>query len=134
MLAVSYSSDVKKYRYHRILSPFFNDLKILEDSEGVSLNYGEDNFVLRATLISFVGDSLAVNDIYGFLSPAANRFCRMCLISRDEIKTKIKAFDIRTIENYKQQIQQLESGQIESKEVGIRERSALNCSKYFHFL
>lgn len=134
LLAVCYSGDVKKYGYKSILRPFFNDLKMLESAEGIELHYENELFTLRATLVSFIGDSLAVNDIYGFLSPASNRFCRMCLINRDEIKSKTSNFELRTKSAYLNQLHQINSGEIDSKDVGIRELSALNDSNYFHIL
>lgn len=131
-----YSEDVKKYGFKNILKPFFHDLQKLESGEGVLINLDGEEFVLRATLRAFFGDGLAVHDVNGLLAPSANRFCRMCLITRvellnsdvlpkDERTAEVFANDLNRIRNAGVNIRTLET------DTGVRSDTALHDSRVF---
>ena len=73
------------YGFHKILSPFLSDLKKLESNEGVKIMLHGEEFNLLATIIAFCGDTLAVHEVFNMIGPKANKFCRMCLYSREDL-------------------------------------------------
>ena len=85
VLCLCYTEDVKKYGFRRILKQFISDLKKLESDDGVTIKINNEDFMLRASLTGFCGDTLAVHEVFGFLGPSANKFCRTCLISREQL-------------------------------------------------
>lgn len=85
LLAICHSQDVKKYGFSAILKPFMDDLKKLESDEGLLININGTNFLLRASIAMVCADGLAAHALFGLLSPSAKHFCRLCLISREEL-------------------------------------------------
>ncbi|KAJ8669527.1 hypothetical protein QAD02_000786 [Eretmocerus hayati] len=85
VLIICSSEDVKKYGYGKILAPFLDDLKKLESDEGVQILIDDEIYVLRATVIALCGDGLAIHEVYALLSPSSNKFCRMCMYSREDL-------------------------------------------------
>ena len=77
--------DSQTYDLKKILSPFLEDLALLESDEGIPMNFENENYVLRASIESFCGDGLAVHQIFNLLGPSANKFCRLCLYSRADL-------------------------------------------------
>lgn len=108
------------------------DLKKLEN--GITVYYESEPFVFRATLAVFVGDTLAVHDVFNLLGPGANFFCRICTISRPVfIENPHSQHPIRTKDWYESKMQQLKSGEISSKECGLQSRGCiLNELNNFH--
>lgn len=80
-------ADVVKYGFKKILHPFLSELQKLESDEGIQLNFDNEVFILRATLESLCGDGLAVHEVFNLLGPSANRFCRLCLYTRDDLRS-----------------------------------------------
>lgn len=128
--------DTQKYDFRRILSPFTNDLSKLESDEGVPIYFGEEKFVLRASLMSFCGDGLAVHEIYNHLCPSANLFCRLCLYTRANLHaTSLEKAPERTEQIYNEQLELLRlSNHYEGTmtATGIKGPCVLNDSRYFH--
>lgn len=84
ILALAHHIDVQKYGFEKILHPFLEDLEKLESDDGITLHF-DDIYSLRASIESFCGDGLAVHDVYNYLSPSANMFCRLCLCTRNDL-------------------------------------------------
>ncbi|KAJ8666110.1 hypothetical protein QAD02_007772 [Eretmocerus hayati] len=140
VLGIACTADIAKYGVHKILEPFFNDLKKLESNEGVPLKFGQGEYVLRATISAICGDGLAAHQLFNLKGSGVSRFCRLCLISRDEFHKDINCSSIsRTRENYSEQLKILErqktKGDLEEKktEYGLNGDCAFHQSKYFHF-
>jgi len=85
VLGFCYTADVTKYGFKEILSPFLDDLNKLENEEGIMVNFDGEPFVLRATIACVVADGLAAHQMFGFLGPSANHFCRLCMIHRSDL-------------------------------------------------
>lgn len=139
VLSLCYTEDIKKYGFGKILKQFIKDLNKLEPDEGVPIEIGEENFILRASIAAFCGDGLAVHDIFGLLGPSANKFCRMCLISRVDLHAgNLKAREERTRVLHREHIRKLERArtvlevQTNRTESGLNNETILNSSKYFH--
>lgn len=126
------SVDTKKHGYNKILQPLISDLKQLED--GITVYYGSEPYVLKATLAAFVGDTLAVHDVFNLLGPGANLFCRICTISRPMFKEDPHSqHPLRSKIWYDTQLQQLGTGQITSKDCGLQPQGCiLNELSNFH--
>lgn len=136
ILQICYSWDIKKFGFNRILQPFVNDMKRLERGIEISLPNG-DPFVLRAVLISLSGDTLAIHDISGFLSPSCKCFCRLCMITRDEFKrfwgslNENNAVQRNEI-THNVQLIEISNDPSKTSLYGLKENSILNSLNYFH--
>ncbi|XP_065208206.1 uncharacterized protein LOC135840708 isoform X1 [Planococcus citri] len=136
VLALCYYEDVRKYGFKQILRPFLQELKSLESDEGIVIQLNTDeNYVLRASLASFCGDGLAVHDLFGLLSPSANMFCRLCLISRtDLLNGQLEPQEPRTKAIYDEHLALIQSNNTQDvrSQTGVKAESPLNELKYFH--
>lgn len=136
---IAYSDDIKKYGFDKIFHPFMRDIKKLESNEGVTIQIGNEDFILRGSIAGFCGDGLAVQQVFGLLEPAANRFCRMCLITRAELHERdLTPKEERTKEIFEHHIEQIKNARTRVRqqeimtETGVRKNCPLNESKYFH--
>ncbi|XP_057323483.1 uncharacterized protein LOC130670103 isoform X2 [Microplitis mediator] len=136
VLVMCSDADAKKYGFKKILAPFFEELRHLESDDGISIETTEGEFVLRASIAAFCGDGLAVHDVFNFLAPSANHFCRMCMYSRNDLHSgSLELGQKRSKELYDQHITFLRQNNFsaESKsETGLRGECCLHESRYFH--
>lgn len=135
IFTVAHTLDIKKYSFNEILKPFIEELKLLEDDNGIEIMLENNElYTLRASLVNFVGDSKAAHEVFEFLSCSSNMFCRFCMISRNQFKNDPVGtiYQKRTPSTHLQQLKQLELQEIKPKDVGFRSDSVLNKSKYFH--
>lgn len=131
LLALCYAEDIKKYGYKKILEPFMNELKLLE--EGVQIQLKTGPRIIRAALVLVVADSMAIHDIFGLTSPSSNCFCRSCYITRNEFLDRNNfyyKYDSRNRIEYEIKIRTLEN----SRQYGIKDLCILNDSKTFHVM
>lgn len=132
LLMLCHSEDINKYGFKKILNPFLADMKKLESEEGVTVNIAGQEVVLRATICAFCSDGLAAhqNDL---LQPSCKMFCRMCLITRDNLHAgNFEEHTIRTKELFDQHVL---ASKVDAKNLsatGIREECVLKESLYFH--
>ncbi|XP_065204550.1 uncharacterized protein LOC135834551 [Planococcus citri] len=140
VLCLCYYEDVKKYGFQKVLDPFLSELKLLESDNGVRVNLNGEDLTIRASIAAFCGDGAAVHDVYGMLSPSANKFCRLCLIRRqDLLNHDITPKQERTEEIFKNHVAQImqiiQNGGNQNDfmtQTGVRNDSPLNKSKFFH--
>jgi hypothetical protein len=136
ILAIAYNTDLKKYGFNKVLRPFVEEMKTLESETGIEIFLNGEVHTLRATLVSFSGDSLAAHDILGFSSPASTRFCRQCLITRKKFhENPIFRADSRTETKHTLQLKHLQATDFSpktSKLYGVKQDSPLNELNYFH--
>ena len=133
VLGICYTADVTKYGFQEILSPFLDDLNKLESEEGVMVNFDGEPFVLRATIACVVADGLAAHQMFGFLSPSANHFCRLCMIHRSDIlKGEVEIKNPRTKKLYNKQVRKVQSKLLTGTETGLKENSPLHRSRFWH--
>ena len=127
--------DVKRYGFQKILSPFFSDLEKLESDNGVEILLGGINFTLRATLAAFIGDTLAIHQVYNFKGPAAKLFCRACLYSRENlIDAKLDSGERGTKQVYNEQLEYVKNSNFSEAsmtETGIKGDCCSHKSKFF---
>ena len=57
----------------------------LESDEGVTIEIGEEEFVLRASIAAFCGDGLAVHQVFNLLGSSGKKFCKMCMYRREDL-------------------------------------------------
>ncbi|XP_044578915.1 uncharacterized protein LOC123261386 [Cotesia glomerata] len=128
--------DVKNYGFNKILQPFLNDLSALESDEGVLVHTEHGPFTLRATLAAFIGDGLAVHDVFNLLGPSSNQFCRLCMYSRDDLHVgSLQLGQKRTLNLYQEHLDLLKNSNFSAENVsstGMRGNCCLNESGYFH--
>lgn len=88
-LAIVNSIHIKNNWFDFVFSEFRDELKELESEDGMLLGIPDfTNFRIRGTIAGVCADTKGAHEIGGFFSPSANRFCRRCLITREEIKQK----------------------------------------------
>lgn len=125
--------NVKKYGISEILEPFVAELQSLERNKGVKVVINYKEYVLRASLIAFIGDTLAAHLALGILGPGAKHFCHLCTISRDDIPMNTFLPDnLRTKDVPDSHIQLISVSDKNKTLTGVRENSVLNELKYFN--
>jgi hypothetical protein len=75
LLAVCYTSDIKKYGFQPIPDPFIKEIKQLKSDSGVKLHSDGRVCEVHGTLVSYSADTLAAHEFLGFLSLSANLLC-----------------------------------------------------------
>lgn len=93
------SVDVKQYGYEKFLEPLINDIKCLEQ-EGIFVEV-LDQFI-KGTVFCVCADNLGAHSLAGFYeSFTVEKFCRFCLISKDQIATTdVHDFQLRDVDEH----------------------------------
>lgn len=96
----------------------------------------EEKYVLRASIIAFCDGLGRLDEVYNFLRPAANLFCRMCLYSREDLHDRsLNRRPARTIDIYNTHLELLKNARYSDQTktlTGIYRECTLNYSYYFH--
>lgn len=135
LLATFSCIDLKKYGFASILAPIMEDIKRLEDDDGVLLSTADGCFSTRGSIIQVARDKLGQHAISGLVeSFSANKPCRFCNISKGEIQEILleEQLDMRTKQNFTQQLQSVVNDHRAVSACGIEHDSLLNRSRYFH--
>ncbi|XP_062546931.1 uncharacterized protein LOC134212780 isoform X1 [Armigeres subalbatus] len=129
------SNVLKKHGYAKVLQRLIDDLLVLESDDGVNTTTDNDRWILRAVTCNVLGDTLAIHEIFGLLSPSANFFCRMCLISRKDLHAGYYSdhFEKRTVECVENDLVSLQNNEKTSSQCGIKEQCALHRLQYFRW-
>ena len=93
------SEDVKQYGYEKFLEPLIKDIQCLEE-EGIFVEI-LGQFV-KGAVFCVSADNLGAHSLAGFYeSFNVEKFCRFCLISRDQIATtEVKDFQLRDVDEH----------------------------------
>lgn len=95
LISLFHSQDAKKYGIDKILTPFVEDVKVLE-SNGMKLSFAEQP--VFGTIAQVTGDNLGLNSILGYVeSFTAHHYCRMCLTDKATAQTVFSESDPRVI-------------------------------------
>ncbi|KAJ8018667.1 hypothetical protein HOLleu_43234 [Holothuria leucospilota] len=134
LLAVCHAIDLKRYGFCPILRPFVDEIKQLETDTGVELQLMRGPRRFNGTLVSAVGDTLAMHEMFGLLSPSANRLCRICLATREDIQSIFSEdeFVMRDIETHELHIEEAEHMRNGNPNTGVKKACILNNLRYFH--
>ncbi|MFO0089362.1 MAG: hypothetical protein ACK518_00865, partial [bacterium] len=133
--AVCRTIDIHDLDFDFVLNLFMKEIAELESENGLALNVPElGPFSIKGTIVGFCGDTKGAHEIGGFMSPSANKLCRLCLINRAEInvKSRISDLDFRTRENYDAAAAASQDDVKSIPLTGVKYASLLNESKYFH--
>lgn len=90
LLSLFHSPDLRQFGFSSVLKPFIDDLKLLESDSGIAFDIRGKNVTLRSTIAAVCADSLACHSLFGFLSPSAKHFCKLCLVSREQLQTEFQ--------------------------------------------
>jgi len=102
VLLLYYHVDIEKYTINKMLDPFLKDLAKLDSDERVPIFLGEE---MRASIAAFCGHGLAIHEVFNFLSPSCNLFCRMCLYTREDLHNGSTNMEQqRTVEIYNEHL------------------------------
>ena len=73
------SELTQKYRYHVLIEPLLDDIKVLE-STGLHVKFESKCDIFRGTVTMLVADNVAVHALGGFYCnfSTVKRFCRFC--------------------------------------------------------
>ncbi|KAJ8039915.1 hypothetical protein HOLleu_14068 [Holothuria leucospilota] len=134
LLAVCFAADLKKYGFDPILQPFIREMKQLESDEGVHVQLDDRIVKIHGSLVSFSGDSLAAHDLLGFMSPSANRLCRLCKATREDIQVHFLEddFEQRTPDDHDECAEDALQRQRGDPFSGVRRPCPLNVLRSFH--
>lgn len=133
LLLMCNTSDIQKYGMTKVLAPFLHDLQKLESDDGVDIILNDQNYKLRASIACFCADGMAAHQVFGFLSPSARHFCRLCMITREQLHGGTNTeYAKRSKDLYNDHVLMVATNRELESATGIRENSALHASKYFH--
>ena len=134
LLAVCYTSDIKKYGFQPILDPFVKKVKQLESDCGVVLQWDGRVCEVHGTLVSFNADTLAAHELLGFLGPSAHRLCRLCDATRELIQIFLKEedFNMREIDSHDDAVDVVSLRRNGDLDTGVRTSCPLNLLQNFH--
>ena len=139
VVLVAHVADIAKYGVRNFLRPLLIDLKKLESDGGFPVMINGEEIILRGCVTSFCTDGLATYQMFGYLGPSANLFCKLCTIHRIDFKNNDNSLAVlRTEEMYDSDLKKIAEAttQKEKKalmtETGMREECPLNELKYFH--
>lgn len=120
-----------KGTFINVLSRFVGEMQRLEQGVRVFVN-GE--FVeIFASLVAVKGDTKAVHEVLGFLGSGARHFCRLCMISRQELHSgEVVLGERRTPEMTEEQLQRVARNEAYTTQCGLRYRSCLHDIQHFH--
>jgi len=134
IVAAFNSLDRSKYGFDKILDPLVRDIQQLE--QGVDLKLRDGRILhKRGTLVYVAGDNLGLNQLFGFVeSFSATHYCRLCMADKSECSLTCTddCLELRTREQYLQQLKCLQDGTLTTKDCGIKRSCLLNNLQYFH--
>jgi hypothetical protein len=135
IIAMVTSVQLKNNGFDFIFTKFMEEIKELESQEGSLLNIpGLPNFRVRGTIAAMCADTKGAHELGGFLSPSANKFCRLCLIDRKDIRfcSCVNPLIMRNRTNYENAVKESSLCTANSRQTGVIKSCLLNLSKYFH--
>lgn len=131
------SVDLKHFGLECVIKPLIKELKILSEDGIIVPNVA----TFKGGVLFICGDNLGSNYLGGFaesFGPNVMRFCRTCMINKNEIKVELdpKKFELRTVANYDNQMSNIENDETLNSlsEYGIKSRSCLYKIPHFHVL
>ncbi|KAK3913146.1 INO80 complex subunit 1 [Frankliniella fusca] len=137
LLSYAYRVDLNKGEgIDVLLDSLFQELEQLQSEEGVPIMKCGEPFTLRAILVNCMGDAAAAHEMLGLLPPAANCFCWLCTVNRQDLHSNIFARgEKRTSELHNSHLQAIERlGPPAQKYYGIERQSTLiTSSKHAEF-
>lgn len=108
-------------------------MKQLENHLGVPVKINNENYILRATLLTVCADTLAAHDILGFIGPSANLFRRLCTLPSNEKKfCPYSSAPLRNKELREQNVKDVKEDKAMSTVTGVKNNSLLNELEYYH--
>ncbi|XP_058230692.1 uncharacterized protein LOC131343210 [Hemibagrus wyckioides] len=119
----------KSFGQDKVFSRMLSDLRQLEE-HGIVNTSGH---VVRATIISIVGDNLGSHCIGGYTQnfSTSKYFCRYCEVQRDQIDNVSQSFTVHTVDTYNEAVQLLKQSDVDDIK-GIYCDSVFNSLNYFH--
>lgn len=126
------SEDVKEYGYESFLEPLIKDIQQLEE-EGLFVQV-LDQFV-KGIVFCVCADNLAAHSLAGFSqSFNVEKFCRFCLISKDQIATTdVEDIQLRTVDGHNAVLQKLRQNETLKSIDGVKNECVLEKHlQFFH--
>ena len=85
--AIVKTKHLKENGFDFVLKEFMKDFRILESEEGMLLDIPHrPGFRVHGTIVTLCADTKGAHEIGGFMSPSATKLCRLCEISRADIR------------------------------------------------
>nr|XP_042898288.1 uncharacterized protein LOC110282537 [Parasteatoda tepidariorum] len=127
-------SDIKEYGFRPILTPLLKDIKLLEDT---GINIAGISGIVRGSLVSIVGDNLALHEIGSYttnFSSSTGRLCGFCMATYNAMESnfKEKYFTRRTKQTHESQINLINVDNSYINLYGYKFNSPMNDLRYFH--
>jgi hypothetical protein len=135
--AVCVSKLIKKHGFDGILNLLMEEVAILESASGMLLNIPHHpGFRIRGTIASFCADTKGAHELGGLMSPSCDRFCRICLTRKSDIRSHSTTdnLELRTPENYDVGVRIAEEMNQGDSNTGLKRNCALNKSRFFNFV
>ena len=130
---VCHASDLERFGYGPIMRPLIADLEMLYGGVEVTLENGTE-CVIHAKLEHLSADNLAANQILGMnRSFSKGHYCRFCYANADLCAVMVSPDHClcRSPAGYLKDVQAASVNPGNSKQTGVREKSALSDISYF---
>ena len=134
LLALCFTTAVKRCSFAEVLKPVVNDLTTLSQ-EGVTIQRPDGSVTLKGALVAVVADNLAAHAVGGFFeSFTSSHPCRFCVIRRDKLKTEyvFNPNSLRTPETHDVHLSLIQHDQSFQSIYGIKAKSCLSDIPYYH--
>ena len=127
------SSDTKFFGFDPVFSKFIEEIKILESEKGMTLKINGGSLIVHGTLASVCADTKGAHEMFGLMSPSADKFCRLCLISRKEILSHptAESVDLRNRKDHDLDVKKAKEFGNQAN-TGVSNDCLLNGSQSFH--
>ena len=129
------SELTQKYRYHVLIEPLLDDIKVLE-STGLYVKFEGKCQIFRGTVTMLVADNLAAHALGGFYCnfSKVQRFCPFCSATKQGLieNSNRKDWVLRTREGYDLNIRHLLDDPLMASACGLKPNSCLNELQFFH--
>lgn len=134
LVSLCYSRFIKKYGFEKVLKPFLEDVKILEEKGVTITTVNQEQFTFKGCITLISMDNLAAHQLGGFQQHFhAGRICRFCMASSDDIQVHFdsSSFTERTSVGHKHQLQLVMQNEGLRNVYGVVSKSVLSDLKYF---
>lgn len=126
--------DLKSNGFRLVLQPLLNDLAELESPAGVRVVVDGQPHILRASLVAFIGDTKAAHEIFEFLGAGARHFCRLCMISRQQLHMgDVVLAQRRSRQLHEEHLQMIEENPGNRTLCGLAGNSCLHDLNHFNY-
>lgn len=135
LVALSYSSDIKKYGMNAILRVIVDDLKSMEDGFYIDVRGENAPRHVRCILGQITGDNLGLHACLGYVEGFTGDYCcDICTANKNTMQTSITEIPAlqRSVAQYEEIVKKIAAQHVNKAQMGVKNVSILKELKYYH--